>query len=174
LNDSQIHRSRCGEDERGKAMKKTTGTVKRIDNNHYAWVLTQREGACAECHPHHGCCAMTGDGNKILVKARNELDTRPGDRVQLQFNAGSRLKWMLVLYIIPVFGTLAGALTGAFIWHTDGAAAAAAIAGLIFGFWIVRALATRPGSLQALTPEIVAVQRNQKTEMPPTARGCCA
>ena len=159
-------------------MEEVMGVVQRLDENHQAWVLAKRKSACSDCHDHHGCCAMAGGGSDIMVKAKNSIGAHPGDHVMLRINRRIRIKWMLMLYFIPVAGALIGALIGAWLWHTNGATVLTTLAGVIGGFVLLRFLAGNAKGANELTPEIVEKQKpggaSGKKPLSPGASGCCA
>lgn len=159
-------------------MDKHVGRVQRIDNDHHAWVLAERTGACGGCSQHHGCCAMVDGQHRMLLKVKNVPDAQPGDQVMFRLNERIRLKWMLILYATPVLGILIGAITAAIIWNTEGMTVAGTLIGLILGFGVVKLLAGRTHAVKEMTPEIVGIQRNdaahQKIITSTVSHGCCA
>ena len=99
----------------------------------YALVKVVRRAGCAHC-PSAGSCHLESDQN-LLVKAQNSVGARVGQRVQLFIAPGSILAASFLLYIIPLFGLILGAIAGklllALVWPTLSSELLAAGAGLV-------------------------------------------
>jgi sigma-E factor negative regulatory protein RseC len=99
----------------------------------YALVKVVRTTSCAHC-PSAGVCHIESD-REMIVKARNSVGARIGQRVQLFIAPGSILAASFLLYIIPLFGLIFGAVAGklvlAHVWPRLSSELLAAGAGLI-------------------------------------------
>lgn len=112
-----------------------------------AWIKTVRTGACHDCSA-RGACHTTGGGEEMEVHALNPAGARAGDRVVIGFDTGSLLKASFVLYILPIFGLLAGAalgqgLAGICAWEGSGASVIGGIGFLSLSLVLVRTLGNR-------------------------------
>jgi len=48
----------------------------------------------------------------MVVKAKNVLDAKIGDEVEIYLSPGKRMKGLFIIYILPVLGLLSGAFLG--------------------------------------------------------------
>lgn len=85
------------------------GVVTGIEKS-YALVKVVRKAACAHC-PSAGSCHIESDRD-MLVRALNEAGARVGQRVKLFIPPGSVLAASFLLYLVPLFGLLMGAVIG--------------------------------------------------------------
>jgi len=108
------------------------GMVTAIEGE-YAMVKVIRTSSCAHC-PSAGSCHIESD-REILVKAKNNAGARVGQRVRLFVAPGSILAASFLLYVIPLFGLILGAVAGklflAHVWPRLSSELLAAGAGLV-------------------------------------------
>ncbi len=170
-------------------MSGETGKVERVEGA-FAWVMTERKGTCDGCGQ-RGCCSVIEGSNQMLVRASNALNAKQGDEVELFLNPKTRIKGMMVIYILPVAGLLVGALSGGSLSRIVGlgenlGSLLFAFVGLGLGFLLVRIAALRMESREELTPIISRIRRRMggpstsgnihlagPTNSLPTDGGCC-
>lgn len=63
---------------------------------------------CRKC----GVCLAAGDGRDVLVLAKNAAGAGVGDAVEIEIEAGKAVAAAFVIYMIPVFMTIAGFIVG--------------------------------------------------------------
>jgi len=83
------------------------GVVKRVDGNK-ATVVIQRSSACDHCVK--ADCDVTTEG--IETEAINAVHAVVGQTVKLVMRAHTYIKGMFVLFVIPVFALILGAVMG--------------------------------------------------------------
>lgn len=81
-----------------------------------ARILIERQAACG------GCAGKTGCGTRFLAEwlpqrqlsfdLDNRIDARVGERVVVGIDEGRFQRYAVMLYALPVFGLLAGAVVG--------------------------------------------------------------
>lgn len=92
-------------------MSTERGIVEKIEEE-FAWVRTQRKSACAGCSNKSHCSSLSG-GNHMLVKVSNPVKAKKGDMVEVFLKTSVQLKCTFIIYMIPVLGLIAGALSAA-------------------------------------------------------------
>lgn len=92
-------------------MSSERGIVERIEKE-YAWVRTKRKSACSGCSNRSHCSNLSG-GNHMLVKVSNPVKAKKGDMVEVFLRTSLQLKCTFIIYMIPVLGLIAGALSAA-------------------------------------------------------------
>jgi sigma-E factor negative regulatory protein RseC len=119
-------------------MAQTIGFVVETGNDGQAVVVAEKNQGCGSCSAvsqcHGGQAARTQK-----MPALNRVGATVGDRVTLTVASGALLSRMAVLYLVPVFGMLAGAFAGAFLFGgvagTDSDhSIALGLAGFVLGF----------------------------------------
>lgn len=96
-----------------------TGTLVELKNRQIALIRCQKNSACDHC-PSSDSCHSEQDSRSMLVEVYNALGAEVGDQVRVETSTRHFLQSSFVLYIIPVFGLIVGALAGQFIGeHTD-------------------------------------------------------
>jgi len=135
----------------------------------WAWVETRRTSACAGCGSRHQC--RTADGGRMRVRARNAAGAAPGDTVRLHLDHRVRIKGLLLLYLAPVAGLMAGALAGAALASRlglDGSLITVLCggAGLGLAFLAVQRISRRMDAREELTPTVAAVLRRAAAPRP--------
>ena len=151
-------------------MSAENGTVERVEDG-WAWVRADRNAGCSHCG-HKGSCNMVEGTDHMLVKASNNAAAGVGDNVELFLSTKTRMKSMLILYILPVIGLLVGALSGgslsrAFGLNQNFGTLLFTFAGLALAFVLVRLLGTRMDSRQELTPIVSRVIRRARSVSSP-------
>ena len=92
-------------------MAHTTGKVIGVEKNGWAQVITERTDACSGCQAKencHSCLTHT----KIETRVLNVVGAKTGDLVSVSIKTETILKSAAVLYLVPIVGLLAGALSG--------------------------------------------------------------
>ena len=87
------------------------GIVEKTENG-FAWVKAQRKSACGTRASKSNCGLIDG-GSQMLVKTTNAIGAKKGDSVEFYIASGLNLKCTFIIYMIPVFGLLCGALSAA-------------------------------------------------------------
>ncbi len=91
-----------------------TGKVKEITSDNRAVVQVFRGEACGTCAA-RGACQTFGGGDlsrSVIFEMDNNVDAQKGDRVEIAIDELSVLKASFVLYFIPAFFLVFGALLG--------------------------------------------------------------
>lgn len=119
---------------------KETGEVVEIKDG-MAYLLFQRTSMCAKC----GACGMMAGQNDITVEAKNTLDAKVGDRVEIEFTSKNALQSSLIAYIFPLIMLFIGIWVGYSLPPTAAVPtdAMAAIMGIVFAavaFFVLRLL----------------------------------
>lgn len=96
-----------------------------------AIVEITRSSACAACHAK--CALKDSDQQAMRVEANDPLGVHTNQYVQLAISNASGVKVSFVVYIIPVFALLLGAILGQYLGAIWGIETALAILGS-FGF----------------------------------------
>ncbi|SIQ38092.1 positive regulator of sigma(E), RseC/MucC [Aeromonas sp. RU39B] len=134
-------------------MSEELATVIQVDGDH-AWVSCERRSACSSCHQQSDC--GTGLVSKAIgpgsqrVRVRLSGAVRPGDQIRIGIARRSLLSSAVLVYLLPLFSLLAGALLGQ-LWLRpmlmagEGATILATLAGGALGFALVHLLAPRLG-----------------------------
>ena len=140
-------------------MSAERGTVEKVEAN-WAWVKTKRSSACSSCASRHHC--LTQGGDQMLVKAQNTARAKKGDEVELYLSTKTKLKGTAIVYLIPVVGIFVGAfsanpLSAAIGMNPSLGMAVFTLAGLILSVFMMRYMANRMDSKQALTPLVKRV-----------------
>jgi sigma-E factor negative regulatory protein RseC len=136
-------------------MSEETGVVERVEGD-WVWVQTQRKGACSSCG-HRDHCQMIEGGDRMLVKARNDVHAKKGDEIELFISTGTKMKCIFLIYMVPVFGLMAGAfsarsLSALFGLNPKVGVALFSIAGLVIAYLLVRQYSKRMEIKDQLMP----------------------
>ena len=140
-------------------MSAERGIVEKVEPG-WAWVKTKRSSACNSCGSRHHC--LTQGGDQMLVKAQNTVHAKKGDEVELYLSTKTKLKGTAIVYLLPVFGILAGALSASPLSQALGlnpslGMAFFTITGLVASVLLMRSLANRMAANQTLTPLVKRV-----------------
>ncbi len=83
-----------------------------------AVVCVRKTDACHGC-PSAGLCHMGGSGERHVL-ARNPFGASKGQKVEIEIKDGLLLKASFIIYMLPLFGLLMGALLGRWIINVFG------------------------------------------------------
>jgi sigma-E factor negative regulatory protein RseC len=133
-------------------MLETRAIVIKVEGRE-ALVEAVHGGGCGACGGGKGC----GSGKLAEAfcvrprqfRARNDVQARVGEEVEITVTDGALLRSALTLYGLPLMSLFAGALLGARWQGGDGGAAFGALAGLVAGFALAAAIAARQRRLKA-------------------------
>jgi sigma-E factor negative regulatory protein RseC len=105
----------------------------------------------------------------MLVKAQNTAGAKQGDEVELYLSTGTKLKGTAIVYLVPVLGIFVGAfsanpLSAMLGLNPSLGMAVFTLAGLVSAVFLMRYLANRMGSKQALNPIIKRVVFSARSE----------
>jgi len=142
-------------------MTQKTGLVVKTNEEGWAEVITDKLDACAECTSSRSChsdCKST----RVRTRVYNSAGAHEGDTVVIYISPSSVLKSAAILYLVPVFFMLSGALTGSSVaarlgMEESGSALLFGLIGLAIGFLIVRTYSTRLKADSGLFPKIAQV-----------------
>ena len=142
-------------------MPQKTGLVVKTNEEGWAEVITDKLDACAECTSSRSChsdCKST----RVRTRVYNSAGANEGDTVVIYISPSSVLKSAAILYLLPVFFMLFGALTVSSVaarlgMDESGSALLFGLIGLAIGFLIVRTFSTRLKVDSGLVPKIAQV-----------------
>lgn len=146
-------------------MAKKKGWVTDISKNGWAQVVVDRGDACNNCEASRFCHAIA-DCSKIKTRVINQADASLGDLVTIELNSKTVIKSAFVLYLVPVIGLLAGAITGNILSESlaidhPGLTIILAFAGLATGLTITAIYSRWISSLGNLTPVVTRIVRHR-------------
>jgi sigma-E factor negative regulatory protein RseC len=138
-------------------MSTEQGIVKQVESG-WAWVKAKRLGASSGCGCYDHCTTIEG-GNKMVIRAVNQAQARKGDVVVLYLSTSAKFKCIATVYLLPVFGLLAGAFSATFFGYLTGLGytwvmAPFTIAGLAAAIVLMRFLASRMANQEDFTPVV--------------------
>lgn len=150
-------------------MNEMAGMVERIEGE-YAWVRVAGPlPACGACSQKAGCGSAgmlddaLGKGRKLpLLRLPNTIGALPGDTVMIRAADGMVLKAVWRAYGIPLLLGLTGASLAGFSGN-DWAALAGLLAGLVFGFLLMRRSGLEAGrtepilSMRFQSPSVISL-----------------
>jgi len=142
-------------------MAHSRGLVVSIKERGRAQVVTDRKNACGGCGSTHNCHSCLSN-SKMMTEALNSIGAKEGDLVDISLNSGVVLKSAAAMYLIPVVGLMAGALTGSVIsgiLAVDETMSAIifSIIGLCLGFMTTALISKRMSVKNRLTPVITQI-----------------
>ncbi len=99
-------------------MIRESGCVIRIAGP-FAWVSCESRAGCARCAEGKGCgggllSRLLGD-RLFQLRVPVSADIRVGDQVQLGISEGALLSAACLMYLLPLFALITGALVGDFL-----------------------------------------------------------
>ena len=146
-------------------MSAERGIVEREEAG-WAWVKTKRSSACSSCGSRHHC--LTQGSDQMVVRAQNTARAKKGDEVELYLSSKTKLKGTAIVYLIPVLGIFVGAfsadpLSTAIGLNPSVGMALFTISGLVASVFLMRYLANRMDSTEALTPVVKRVVFSART-----------
>ena len=138
-------------------MSTEQGVVERTEGD-FAWVRARKKSACSSCASRSHCSSLNGN-TAMLVKTSNTLKAKKGETVSFQVNSGTLLKYTFIIYILPIIGLLAGALSaGRLANYTGMNSGLALVVFTLFGFgmavYLSRLIVRRKGADDELMPTI--------------------
>ncbi len=86
---------------------KETGEIVDVKGG-VAHILFHRTSMCAKC----GACGMLAGQNDVTVTAKNTLNAKVGDRVEVEFAAKNALQSSLIAYVFPLIMLFVGIWLG--------------------------------------------------------------
>ena len=142
-------------------MAQKHGRVTNISTEGWAEVLVERGDACNNCEASQFCHALS-DCSKMKTNVMNKAGAKPGDLVVIQLSTQMVFKGAVILYLVPVVGMLAGAMSGNGFSSGLGieptiSAIIFAFAGLGLGFLVPAFFSRRMSANKRLTPVITRI-----------------
>ncbi len=155
---------------------RTNGQVVATYGNE-AKVKIPRTNSCQSCSQHEACCAPFGK-DYMLVEAQNRAGASQGQNVELEFSTPSSNTAVFVLYIIPLFGLILGAIVGynlALFGSPDGSAALLSLIFLVLSYLGIHRLNRRIWSQDArYRPKITRLLGSDAVQPPGSSSGGCS
>ncbi len=143
-------------------MIEEVGTVVEVRAPGVVIVRCEKHSMCGHCAS-SALCHLGSDGQVRLVEAGNPLGASVGEQVRVAVSTRAFLQSALVLYGVPLFGLLLGAVGGNFLGPrlypgvaADLYAAGSAMTLLVASFVSIRLLSRRLPA-EAFRPQIVAI-----------------
>ena len=146
-------------------MAQTIGFVIETGKDGRATVVAEKGQGCGSCSTASQCHGgRTARSQKM--PAFNPIGATVGDRVTLTVASGTLLSRLAVLYLVPVFGMLAGAFAGSFmvggVDRTDsGHSIVFGLTGFILGFVLSIAISRIWSAARPVTPVITRIVNNR-------------
>ena len=156
------------------------GIVIQNEPGGYARVLTDRKGACGGCEPNSGGCrSCLSSANKMESRVANSVGAEAGDLVKVHLSSGGFFTGAAILYLLPIFGLLFGAVAGmlaspTFGWSDTAGSIAGAFIGLAAGYGIVIALDRNASIRRRLMPTITTIVQPNLGAPKVGKETCCA
>ena len=127
----------------------------------YATILVKRSGACSKC----GACELGSNNSNMFLKAKNVLNGKPGDIVELELPASQFLEASVIVYLFPLLGLILG--VGYFVGTNFGinAQLSAAVSGILFTaivFIIIRIMEPHFKKSKKFSPVIVNIIKSDE------------
>lgn len=145
-------------------MAEQIGIITEDQGDGWAIVVSDRKGACSGCHAGDGChsCLSWLSSTKMESRVANPIHARKGDVVKVRTRSSDLYKGAFILYVVPIIGLMAGALSGAALstrygWPQSIVAVITGIAGLALGVAAVVVMDRSRYVRQHMTPSIVEV-----------------
>lgn len=134
-------------------------TENHSENQSIATIEVVRKTACGLCGKTRGCGnAVWG---KIFAhkttsfKAQNTIDAKVGQSVIVGIDESALMKSALLIYMVPLATMLIGAILVSLVSSSDVAAMLGAVAGVIIGYFWVKAHTTVRAYYQSHQPKIL-------------------
>ncbi|WP_319407748.1 SoxR reducing system RseC family protein [uncultured Desulfosarcina sp.] len=160
-------------------MAQTIGFVVEEGDNGRVMVVAEKGQGCGSCNSVSQCHGTRATRSEKTL-AFNPIGAAVGDRVLLTVASGALLSRMAVLYLLPVFGMLTGAFTGAFMFHggdgpSGGTSIAFGLAGFVLGFMLSVAISRFWSAARPVLPVITRIVNTRLASSsicPPAGCGC--
>ncbi len=145
------------------------GIVQSLDGE-TAVVTIPRKGVCDKCAGKGACFAM-GTDTPDAIRAANTAGAAVGDQVEIQFPENSKVKATFFVYLVPMFGLLAGgfalqALFASLGFDSDDGAILGCVAGFLVGLGGSMLFDRREKTKARFAPEITHIVRSNATFSP--------
>ena len=139
-------------------MAQTFGFVVETSDDGRATVVAEKGQGCGSCSAVSQCHGGRATRTE-RTPALNRAGAAVGDRVMLTVESSTILSRMALLYLLPVFGILAGAFTGAFMFDDmdgtgGGHSVAFGLTGFVLGFVIAVAISRIWSAARPVMPVI--------------------
>ncbi len=126
-----------------------------------AQVETTQQEACASCGAQSACQTLGGQ-KKRVVSAVNRVQAQTGDRVLLTMPRKGVLGASFLLYMVPVFALLAGAILGkrlgpAWGWEGQSGPVVLGLAALVITWFVLRRISKRLAGRKEMTVTVVRI-----------------
>ena len=126
-----------------------------------AQVETAQQEACKSCGARGACQTLGGDKRRVIA-AINQAKASAGDRVLLAMPRKGVLGASFLVYMIPVFALLVGAMVGkklgpAWGWEGQTGAVLLGALGLLGAWFFLRRLSKRLAGRKELTVMVVRI-----------------
>ena len=164
-------------------MANTTGIVIRTLPGRRAHVVADKQSGCSSCSSAKSCHTAHVP-KKLTTTVINRIGAEPGDMVAIDVSAGRLLGGLAVIYLLPVFGLLIGAVIGTNMKEIVSLSETGSVLlfggiGLALGFGLVLTISKLLAANDAFTPVISRVMRKGVIkpvlgETPGTAPADCA
>lgn len=159
-------------------MAQTIGFVIEAGEDGRATVVAEKGQGCGSCSAISQCHQGRAAGTQ-KTPAFNRVGAVAGDRVMLTVASGAILSRMAVLYLVPVFGMLAGAFTGTYVVDGvngagDGHSIALGLAGFVLGLVLSVAVSRVWSAARPVIPVITRIINpgSVSSSRPPAGCGC--
>ncbi|RGP54494.1 SoxR reducing system RseC family protein [Pseudomonas abyssi] len=138
-------------EERGRVLSVEPGAV---------WVETVRSSTCGNCAAKAGCgqglLQRLGSGAaRGFVRALTDRQWQVGDEVIIGVPEDALVRGALWVYLMPLFALFVAALSAQALGAGEPQVILAALAGLAFGFVLLRWRAVRASHDPLLTPQVL-------------------
>ena len=136
------------------------GTITKVVGSK-ALVLVGRSSMCDGCHS-RSVCKNLGGGKTMEAEANNSAGGKVGDRVLLKIDTSLFLRMTFLVYMIPVFALIAGAVIGVkfgtrYSWNPELASLVLSVSAFVITFLVIYVIGKRARVKQRYTPEIVKI-----------------
>ncbi len=81
----------------------------------YATIRSTRGEMCSHCSTRDVCAALESESKSVEIEVIDPVGADVGDHVQLAMDRGTIMTASFLIYMIPVFAVLLGALSGPYI-----------------------------------------------------------
>ncbi|MBU4317481.1 MAG: SoxR reducing system RseC family protein [Proteobacteria bacterium] len=160
-------------------MAENIGIVIKTEPENYATIIANRKGPCGGCRPNHGGCHSCLEGaSKVESRVVNPVDARVGDLVRVHLSTSRLFAGAAILYLLPVFGLMAGAAAGTSLLTVLGLAEMSgaiigAMLGLGFSVTAVYLLDKSNGVRNRIMPTITKVLTSKNGDQLEKKDSCC-
>ncbi|MEJ2156510.1 MAG: SoxR reducing system RseC family protein [Desulfobacteraceae bacterium] len=159
-------------------MAEQIGIVRDSEGNGLAQVVTDRRGSCSGCHESSSGCRSCLTSAKMVSSVNNPLGARTGDLVKITLPTKTLYKGAAVLYLLPIFGLIAGAFAGLWLastlgWSDSTGSVVGGIIGLGAGLGGAVLMGRREKLIKELTPTITVILADTDGSLKQHGKPCC-